>query len=47
MALDVQALMAECPAPDGGTLSLRIGLHVVGRCRFKPAETRVESASDL
>ena len=28
MALDVQALMAECPAPDGGTLSLRIGLHV-------------------
>ena len=28
MALDVQSLMLGYPAPDGGTLAMRIGLHV-------------------
>jgi class 3 adenylate cyclase len=27
MALDVQSMMAGYPAPDGGTLSMRCGLH--------------------
>jgi len=44
MALDVQTLMSDYRAPDGGTLVMRIGLHMVRRCMLTPSSPRVDRA---